>query len=207
MSQTRRSQHGRKTEDNASQMASALQARSDRAQQDGDLPPEATFPGWRNPDSSYYDRKHHNFLEAPSDYAWAPLAVVIAATLVAALQTFMRFSEQAETHRAAARRYGEIKKEIEYVLCFGEALTAIEQRVDEIRAKEVAVGQDAPNALTWHWRRATKDTEEENEQHSIRNQTYQAARPDHPLPRRRFASGPATGGGPAFTFCDKRNLP
>lgn len=111
------------------------------------------------------------FWKPPADYAWVPLAVVIAATLVAALQTFMRFSEQAEAHRAAARRYGEVKKEIEYVLCFGEALTAIEQRVDGIRAKEVAVGQDAPNALTWHWKRATKDTEEENEQHSIRNQT------------------------------------
>jgi hypothetical protein len=42
----------------------------------------------------------------------------VAAAILAAVQTFLRYSERAEAHRIAAVKFGGLKKEIEYMLTF-----------------------------------------------------------------------------------------
>jgi len=102
-------------------------------------------------------------------YECIPLVITIIAALVAAFQTFIKFSEQAETHRSSARLYGEVKKEIEFVLGFSDEIDDPARRVDLIREKEVAIGQDSPNALKRHWSSGKEEILDENEKHSVRN--------------------------------------
>ncbi len=111
------------------------------------------------------------FAPFPETQHWIPIIISISATMFAAFQTFMNFSEQAEIHRTTARRYGEIKKEIEYILDFISESKQLEDIVDKIRAKEVEISQDAPNTLVRNWNRAKKETLEENDKCSIRNST------------------------------------
>jgi hypothetical protein len=109
------------------------------------------------------------FASFPQTLKWIPIAISITATIFAAFQTFMKFSEQAETHRASARRYGKIKKEIEYLLDFQADSERLAEMVENIRRREVELSQDSPNTLAKDWRRAKKETLEENDKFSIRN--------------------------------------
>ena len=102
---------------------------------------------------------------------WLAATVSIAATLFAAFQTFMKFSEKADIHRTSARRYGEIKKEIEYIINFDSDSDSIKERVDAIRLKESEISQESPNTIAYNWARAKKETVAENDSYSIRNHT------------------------------------
>ncbi len=102
---------------------------------------------------------------------WLPIAVSISATIFAAFQTFMKFSEQTEIHRVAGRRYGELKKEIEYILDFTSNVSNLPELTDSIRKKENEIAQESPNALSYNWSKAKKETQDENDKYSIRNRT------------------------------------
>jgi hypothetical protein len=108
----------------------------------------------------------------PSDcWAWIPIVVSVSATILAAFQTFMKFSEQTEIHRVAARRYGELKKEVEYILNFTPDISNFPEITNEIRKKENEIAQESPNAISNNWKKAKKETQEENDKYSIRNRT------------------------------------
>lgn len=102
---------------------------------------------------------------------WLGPVVSIMATLFAAFQTFMKFSERADIHRTSARRYGEIKKEIEYIIYFDSDSGSLKERVDAIRIKESEISQESPNTIARNWKKAKKETAAENDNYSIRNNT------------------------------------
>lgn len=105
------------------------------------------------------------------DYPWLPATVSIAATIFASFQTFMKFSERADIHKVSARRYGEIKKEIEFIINFDSDEYSLLGRVDSIRQKESEISQESPNTISYNWKRAQKETNSENDGYSIRNNT------------------------------------
>lgn len=111
------------------------------------------------------------FAQPTQNLVWVPIAISVSATVFAAFQTFMKFSEQTEIHRVAARRYGELKKEIEYILDFTPNAENLPELTDRIRKKENEIAQESPNALSYNWNRAKKETQEENDKFSIRNRT------------------------------------
>lgn len=102
---------------------------------------------------------------------WFPIAISVAATIFAAFQTFMKYSEQSEIHRVVARRYGELKKEIEFILDFTPEISSLSEVADRIRVKEQEIAQESPNSLSYNWERAKKETQDENDKYSVRNRT------------------------------------
>ena len=111
------------------------------------------------------------FANLGDGYKWIPIAVSVSATIFAAIQTFMKFSEQTDIHRITARRYGELKKEIEFILDFTPDSKDLPEKIDAIRKKENEIAQDSPNGLSYNWTRAKKETQEENEKYSVRHRT------------------------------------
>jgi hypothetical protein len=76
------------------------------------------------------------------------LVSVIAAAL-ASLQTFFQFAQKAEKHRAAASKYGALRREIEETLSTEEnpikdTITAIRQKIDRL-------SDEAPNIPSKIW--------------------------------------------------------
>jgi len=100
---------------------------------------------------------------------WLSPTVGIAAALFAYLQTFLQFSEQADSHRAVARRYGALKKEIEFIVDFESNADCFTNKVDSIRTRIDVLSKEAPHALSHRWKKAKKETKIENEERSIRN--------------------------------------
>ncbi|TNZ66970.1 DUF4231 domain-containing protein [Vibrio parahaemolyticus] len=105
------------------------------------------------------------------NYPWLPATVSIAATIFAAFQTFMKFSERADIHKVSARRYGEIKKEIEFIINFDSDADTLSKRVESIRQKESDLSQESPNTISYNRKRAKEETLNENDGYSIRNNT------------------------------------
>lgn len=101
--------------------------------------------------------------------SWISPAVGVAAALFAYLQIFFKFSEKSEMHRAVERKYGALKKEIEYLLAFPCEDEKIALRVNEIRCRENEISREAPHSIASCWKQAKKETEDENEENSIRN--------------------------------------
>lgn len=78
----------------------------------------------------------------------------VAAAMLAGVQTFFRFAERAEKHRAVAVQYAALNREIEELLAFGgeasrEYISALRKRIDDL-------GKDAPSTPNWLWERAKK---------------------------------------------------
>ncbi|MBF4306827.1 DUF4231 domain-containing protein, partial [Vibrio anguillarum] len=47
----------------------------------------------------------------------------------------------------------------------------LSERVDSIRQKESEISQESPNTISYNWKRAKKETINENNGYSIRNNT------------------------------------
>ncbi|EGU59413.1 hypothetical protein VINI7043_13716 [Vibrio nigripulchritudo ATCC 27043] len=94
---------------------------------------------------------------------WLSPVIGTSAALFAYLQTFLRLSEKADTHRQVARRYGALKKRIEYVVDFRSPIKDLGTQIDAIRQKEDEIASDAPHALSHRWSKAKKETHTENE--------------------------------------------
>jgi hypothetical protein len=90
------------------------------------------------------------------------LISVIAATL-ASLQTFFRFSEKAEKHRAAASKYGALRREIEevMVLCSQED---IKDTIPSLRLRIDKLSEEAPHIphRIWAKRKNVLKDDQEN---------------------------------------------
>jgi hypothetical protein len=83
--------------------------------------------------------------------SWAQILVgllSVAAAMLSAVQTFLRFSERAEKHRAAAARYGAARRRIEEILAVGgevsrQELAEIRQRIDQLAEEAPAISPRA----------------------------------------------------------------
>ncbi|HYW20003.1 MAG TPA: SLATT domain-containing protein [Nodularia sp. (in: cyanobacteria)] len=81
------------------------------------------------------------------------LVSVVAAAL-AGLQTFLRFSERAEKHRAVAARYGALRREIEEFLSVGESITR--ESLTPVRQSIDRLAEEAPNVPSKIWTKTQK---------------------------------------------------
>lgn len=96
-------------------------------------------------------------LEEGSPRALAVAFVSILAAVLAALQTFLRFSERAAKHGTAANWYSAIRRDIEEtlhlpVLSRGKAKDCL----DKVRKEMNRVTQDAPELSVRSWKREAR---------------------------------------------------
>ena len=71
--------------------------------------------------------------------------VSILAAVLASLQTFMRFSERSERHRATGSGYGAIRRALEFLKTFPPAdATALERAFADIKSQMDQLAKDAP---------------------------------------------------------------
>jgi hypothetical protein len=80
--------------------------------------------------------------------------VSVTAAALAGLQTFLRFSERAEKHRAVAARYGALRREIEELLSVGESITR--ENMTPIRQSIDRLAEEAPNVPSIIWKKTQK---------------------------------------------------
>ncbi len=86
-------------------------------------------------------------LVASSDSPWARLAVglvSIAAAVSAALQTFLRYAERAEAHRAAGARYGAVRRRLEAIYA-GDSGARDGRYISEVRETLDRLAGDSPS--------------------------------------------------------------
>lgn len=79
------------------------------------------------------------------------LISVIAAVL-SGLQTFLRFSERAETHRNTAAKAGIIRREIEQLLASPNIESISDDRLDKVRDQINKMSEAAPSVSDKVWR-------------------------------------------------------
>ncbi|MGF6965197.1 hypothetical protein OKW43_002202 [Paraburkholderia sp. WC7.3g] len=70
--------------------------------------------------------------------------VSVAAAMSAALQTFLRYAERAEKHRAAGARYGAVRRRLEAVFA-GDADARETHYLSAIRTELDRLAEDSPN--------------------------------------------------------------
>ena len=90
--------------------------------------------------------------------------ISLLATVLISLQTFLKFSEQAEKHRITAAKYGALRRSIEQIKTFMSSeiefenleseITALRNRIDEL-------AEDAPNVPKKVWKQAKQVMDEE----------------------------------------------
>ena len=84
-------------------------------------------------------------------------AISILAAVLAALQTFLRFSERAAQHATAADWYSAIRRDIEEILHLPlESRGKAKDCLDGVRKEMNRVGQDAPELGVRLWKREAK---------------------------------------------------
>jgi len=89
---------------------------------------------------------------------WLSPSVSIAAALFAYLQTFLQLSEQADTHRKVARRYGAMKKNLEYLLEFSNTSACLSEEINTVRIKADEIASESPHASSRRWKTAKAET-------------------------------------------------
>ncbi|MEQ9891403.1 SLATT domain-containing protein [Pectobacterium aroidearum] len=105
---------------------------------------------------------------------WISPTISMMAAFLAYLQTFLQLSEKADVHRKTARRYGSLKKRIEYIIDFQAEESNLSEKIDFIRNKEDEIASDSLHALTRCWKKAKEETQKENDESSIRNRNKMA---------------------------------
>lgn len=83
----------------------------------------------------------------------AGLVSVLAATLTG-LQTFLKFSERAEKHRAVAARYGALRREIEELRSLEGNITR--ELITPLRESIDRLAEESPNIPTRIWKHTLK---------------------------------------------------
>jgi hypothetical protein len=68
----------------------------------------------------------------------------MAAATLSSLYTFLNYGGLAERHRTAAVKYGNLRREVEQLLCFLEGKTDLDATMKEVRIKWDAVDLEAP---------------------------------------------------------------
>ncbi len=79
-------------------------------------------------------------------------AVSLAAAILASLQTFLRFGERAEKHRATGSRFAALRAEIEQELSLHSDTGMLGAFMAELRVRWFALNDEAPAlpASVWH---------------------------------------------------------
>ncbi len=96
-------------------------------------------------------------LEKNSPQTLVVASISIAAAILAALQTFLRFAERASQHAIAGDWYSAIRRDIEQLLHLSIAdRGAAKDCLDEIRKEMNRVGQNSPELSSREWRRQAK---------------------------------------------------
>lgn len=96
-------------------------------------------------------------LEKNSPQTIAIGSVSIAAAVLAALQTFLRFSERASQHATAGDWYSAIRRDVEELLHLAPALRgSAKDSLDEVRKEMNRAGQNSPELSGREWRRHAK---------------------------------------------------
>ena len=73
--------------------------------------------------------------------------VSIVATILASLQTFFKFSELSNRHKAAAVKYGGLRTEVQVLLASDLPKVAdLDQKIESIRTRWQSIDQEAPTA-------------------------------------------------------------
>ena len=68
----------------------------------------------------------------------------IIAAVLSSLNTFLNYGELAERHRNASVKYGNMRREIEQLVCFMDTKTDLEAIMKDIRTRWDAVDLEAP---------------------------------------------------------------
>ena len=80
--------------------------------------------------------------------------VSVAAAVLSALQTFLRFQERAEKHRSAGASFGSIRREIEQLFIDIENAKVMTQSLDAIRKRFDSLSKEAPEIPNSIWKKA-----------------------------------------------------
>ncbi|MBD2023793.1 SLATT domain-containing protein [Leptolyngbya sp. FACHB-711] len=80
--------------------------------------------------------------------------VSVVAAVLTGLQTFLRFSERSEKHRAIAARYGSLRREIEELSAVGENFTR--EMITPLRESIDRLAEEAPNVPERIWMKTQK---------------------------------------------------
>ncbi|PDT50849.1 hypothetical protein ATY30_28390 [Sinorhizobium americanum] len=86
--------------------------------------------------------------------------IAIVAAILTGCQTFLRFSEKADTHLGAATKFAALRRRIEQALSFPSTINAA--LVDEVRLAFDAITESAPNVSSRLWQRAMKQAGSEH---------------------------------------------
>jgi len=78
----------------------------------------------------------------------------VATAILAGLQTFLQLPDRAEKHRAAAQRYGDLKRQCDAVLA--NAPTPADGAIDSIRIQWDAANKSSPLAVSSIWVRQSQ---------------------------------------------------
>jgi hypothetical protein len=82
--------------------------------------------------------------------------ISVLAAILASLQTFLRFGERAEKHRAAAERWAALRREIDEMLALHPTYLASrgdpKQYLDDLRRRMDEVAQQSPELGEGSWR-------------------------------------------------------
>ncbi|MGD6808664.1 MAG: SLATT domain-containing protein [Candidatus Bathyarchaeia archaeon] len=68
----------------------------------------------------------------------------IIAAVLSSLNTFLNYGKLAESHRSAAVKYGNLRREIEQLLCFMDADANLDETMKSIRTRWDAIDLEAP---------------------------------------------------------------
>ena len=84
--------------------------------------------------------------------------VSVCAAVLAALQTFLRYSERAEKHQTAAANYGKIRREIDQklVMKMDHKEEIKEEDISSLREQYNFISQNAPNISLQTWDKVDK---------------------------------------------------
>jgi hypothetical protein len=77
--------------------------------------------------------------------------ISVLAAVLSSLQTFLRYSERAEKHRAAGARFGSLRREIELVQAKGPPYD--EARIETLREKLDSISSEAPEISEIVWKK------------------------------------------------------
>jgi hypothetical protein len=80
----------------------------------------------------------------------------VVAAVLAALQTFLRYAERAEQHRAAGARYGAVRRKLEAIYA-GDADARNGHYLRSVRDELDRIAEDVPNVPFAVFRRAQED--------------------------------------------------
>lgn len=107
------------------------------------------------------------FSDLSAQYKLVPGFISVLAAVLASIQTFLKFSEKADLHRLAGGHFGELKKEIEFIINFPPEASVLDSKIDSIRQRSDQLTKESPSAMSVAWKAASRETQDENNSYSV----------------------------------------